>query len=362
MKLNKVTILGFKNIAQTELTLTSRINAFVGRNGAGKTNLLDAVHYLAMGKSLMSSDAQSLGHDADFFLIDGTLQSDTGKIENIVCGYKQGGKSLRRDGKEYEKLSDHIGLVPLVVVSPWDTVLVSDSAEERRRYLNNFLSQTNHNYLSQVIKYNHIMAERNRLLKHLDPSIEEILDVLDMQLVASADVIYPARAAIVEALTPLVAEYYAVLSGDAEKVSISYKSELNERPFAQILRENRRKDLINTHTTSGIHRDDIVMQIGGYPIRRYGSQGQQKSLVVALKLAQYKLLGERSGEKPILLLDDLFDKLDVTRIERLLNLLCGGEFGQVFITDCNKVRLEAILEGIPESYTLFNVTDGGVAQ
>ena len=361
MFLKKLSVINFKNISEANLVFTSRVNCFVGDNGAGKTNLVDAIYYLSMCKSsLTMTDGQSVRHGADSFLLEGEYLSDGERIERIVCGFRRsGGKSVRRNGKEYEKLADHIGLIPVVIVSPADSFLVSDAADERRRYLNAFLSQLDREYLTAIVKYNHVLGERNRLLKQLDwAGGEELLDVLDEQLVRWGEVVCRKRRELVERLAPQVAEYYRILSDDREQIELVYHSELNERPFAELLASAREKDRINQFSTAGVHRDDLRMRIGGYPLKKYGSQGQQKSFLVALKLAQYRLAATVAGEKPILLLDDLFDKLDMARVEQLIRLVSGPEFGQIFITDCNKVRLESILERSGESYTLWRV-DGG---
>ena len=360
MYLKKISLLNFKNIAQEELSLCSGVNCLVGDNGAGKTNVIDAVYYLSMCKSsLQMTDSQSVRHGADFFLAEGHYLSDAGKSECVVCSYsRKGGKILKRNGKEYERLSDHVGLLPAVIVSPADSVLISDAADERRRYLNAFISQLERSYLTALMRYNAVLAERNRLLK-MQPD-ETMLAIYDMQLVEHGKTIHACRQRFVERLQPLVAEYYRILSEDREQVTLNYKSELNDRPFDELLLAARQKDLINEFTTSGVHRDDLVLRIGDYPLRKYGSQGQQKSFLIALKLAQYAIVAEEKGEKPILLLDDLFDKLDASRVEQLIRLVTGKTFGQIMITDCNPTRLRSILDKAGGNYTLFRVEGGQI--
>ena len=328
MFLKKISLLNFKNIEQAELALCRGVNCLVGDNGAGKTNVIDAVYYLSMCKSsLPMTDGQSIRHGADFFLAEGQYLTDGGKSENIVCSFsRKGGKVLKRNGKEYERLSDHVGLVPAVIVSPADSALISDAADERRRYLNAFISQLDRSYLAAVMRYNAVLAERNRLLKNMPD--ETMLQIYDMQLVEQGERIHARRREFAERLQPVAAEYYRILSGDREQVGLHYKSELNDRPFGEILLAARQKDLVNEFTTSGIHRDDLVLRIGGYPLRKYGSQGQQKSFLIALKLAQYTIVAQEKGEKPILLLDDLFDKLDAGRVEQLIRLVSEDSFGQ----------------------------------
>ncbi|MDL2320399.1 DNA replication and repair protein RecF [Alistipes sp. OttesenSCG-928-B03] len=367
MFLRKLSVIGFKNLEQAEVAFTSRLNCFVGSNGAGKTNVVDAVHYLSMCKSaLVMTDAQSVRHGDEFFVLDGEYATDGGKKECVVCSFKKGGgKTLKRNGKEYDKLSNHMGLIPVVIVSPADTALVNDAAEERRRWLNSFISQLDKTYLNALIRYNQILGERNRLLKSFGSGFAaggEIMDILDMQLAEVGAVVHAKRAEIVARLIPFVAEYYRILSGDGEQVELTYKSELTDMGFAELLAAAREKDRINQFTTSGVHRDDVKMRIGGYALRKYGSQGQQKSFLVALKLAQYAIVAEHAGEKPILLLDDLFDKLDMQRVERLIGLVSQEGFGQIFITDCNKVRLENVLDASGQDYSLFAVEGGRITQ
>jgi DNA replication and repair protein RecF len=355
MFLRKLSVLNFKNIAQGDFEFTSRINCFVGGNGAGKTNILDAIHYLSMCKSALAvTDAQSVRHGEEFFVLDGDYAAGDGR-EGVVCTFRRGeGKVLKRNGKAYEKLSDHVGAVPVVVSSPADAVLVNDAAEERRRWLNALISQLDKAYLAALIRYNNILAERNRLLK--GEGLGDVLDILDMQLAEAGGVVWRRRGEVVRQLVPLVAEYYAVLSGDSERVELEYRSELDGAPFDEVLAAARERDRAMRFTTSGIHRDDLLMRIGGYPLRKYGSQGQQKSFLVALKLAQCSVAASAAGRKPLLLLDDLFDKLDMERVGRLIGLVAGDTFGQIFITDCNKVRLEQVLAG--QDYKLWNVEEG----
>ena len=362
MYLKKISLLNFKNIAQEELALCPGINCLVGDNGAGKTNVIDAVYYLSMCKSsLAMTDGQSVRHGADFFLAEGQYLTDAGKTESVVCSFsRKGGKVLKRNGKEYERLSDHVGLIPAVIVSPADSALISDAADERRRYLNGFISQLDRTYLAAVMRYNGVLAERNRLLKNMPD--ETMLRIYDLQLVEQGNRIHALRREFTQRLQPVVADYYRTLSGDREQVELHYKSELNDRPFDELLLAARQKDLANEFTTAGIHRDDLVLKIGGYPLRKYGSQGQQKSFLIALKLAQYTIVAREKGEKPILLLDDLFDKLDAGRVEQLIRLVSEDSFGQILITDCNPTRLRTILDKAGGEYALFTVGNGAVTQ
>ena len=331
MRLKKLLLINFKNLPQADIALSDGINCFVGDNGAGKTNILDAVYYLSMSKSAFTmTDGQSVHHGEEFFVTEGSYMSDTGGMEMVNCSFsRKGGKVLKRNGKEYERIADHVGGFPVVISSPRDTELITDAAEERRRFLKT-------------------------------SSDEAMLQIYDMQLAEHGTRVYERRREIVERMQPMVAEYYRTLSDDREQVEMLYRSELSELSMEDVLLRSRERDIINQFTTAGVHRDDVIFRIGGYPLRKYGSQGQQKSFLIALKLAQYRLLAEATGEKPILLLDDLFDKLDMGRVEKLLTLVGGEDFGQILITDCNKVRLESTLERAGKEYALFMVEGGDV--
>lgn len=363
MLLRKLSLVNFKNIRSASAEFSAGINCLVGGNGAGKTNILDAIYYLSMCKSALAmTDRQNLCHGEPFFVIEGAYDSDAGRHFDIVCSYaQQGGKKVKNGSKEYDRIADHVGLIPVVIVSPADAFLVSDAAEERRRYLNAFISQLDRDYLQTVMRYNAVLGERNRLLKELSgPTQEEILSVLDQQLIAHGEKIHARRAAFIDRLRPLTAAYYRTLSDDREQVELLYRSDLNDKPFEEVLKASFERDRINQFTTAGVHRDDLSMRIGGRALRKYGSQGQQKSFLIALKLAQYVVVADTAAEKPILLLDDLFDKLDTERVERLIGLVGGDDFGQIFISDCNPHRLQSILEKNGSRYALFRVEAGHV--
>ena len=359
MYLEKLSVLNFKNIEQCELPLSPKLNCFVGDNGTGKTNLLDALYFLSMSKSALNlSDGQCVRHDADFFMLDGDYVMQPDRREAVVCSFKRGsGKTLKRNGKEYERISEHIGLLPVVLVSPSDTALINESGDERRRFMNLFLSQIDRGYLSAMQKYNQLLAERNRILKN-SAGFEGIIEVIDMQLCECAEGVHGKRADFVERLAPVAARYYRDISGDTEQVEVTYRSELSARPMPELLKAAAERDRILGHTTCGVHRDDLAMTISGYPIRKYGSQGQQKSMLIALKLAQFDIIREQCGVKPIMLLDDVFDKLDLRRVEHLISLVAGEDFGQILITDSNKIRMEGILEKLTADYRLFDVAGG----
>lgn len=360
MILERISIINFKNIGDEQIALSPDINCFVGNNGAGKTNILDAVHYLALARSMHTlSDNQVVSHNEESFIIDGKFNSDNDRIEQVVCSYtRRGGKMLKRNGKEYDKLSDHVGHFPIVVVSPADSALICDSAEERRRYINRLISQIDRQYLAALIRYNTTLQERNKLLK-TSPS-EEMLLIYDQMLDMAATAIYNRRKEIIAQMRPIVEEYYSLLCGGRESINLDYRSELDTAPLSELLLASRQRDFVNAFTSVGVHRDDILFNIGDYPLRKYGSQGQQKTFLVALKLAEYRLLANSSGERPILLLDDLFDKLDMGRVAELLRLVGGDGFGQIMITDCNKHRLQRTLGEAGAEYRLFHVTEGKV--
>lgn len=360
MQVRKLSLINFKNIAQADITLGEGINCFVGDNGAGKTNFVDALHYLSLGKSAVGmTDGQSVRHGETFFVVEGDYLTDEGKHEQIACTFAKGsGKSLKRNGKAYERIADHVGFAPAVIVAPADTLLISDAAEERRRYINSFLSQIDPTYLKSLMRYNAVLAERNKFLK--TSSNETMLQIYDAQLIVHGDAIHAKRSEIIERLQPIVSKYYRDLSLDRETVELRYRSELNDSSFAKVLERARQKDIINEFTTSGIHRDDIVFSIGGMPLRKFGSQGQQKSFLISLKLAQYGIIAKERGERPILLLDDVCDKLDEQRVEQLIRSVSGEEFGQIIITDCNEQRLRSLLDRAGCTYSIFNVKEGGI--
>jgi len=365
MRLERLSLLNFKNIVEAELLPSATINCIVGSNGAGKTNVVDAIHFLSMSKSsLMMTDRQCVLHDAPFFMLKGDYTTDGDRGVTVSCSFdKDRGKMLKFCDKEYERVADHIGVVPVVMVSPADGVLVTDAAEERRRWLNAFISQSDRNYLDITMRYNRHLAQRNTLLKQPGvASMPELLDVIDEAMAELGEKIASARRDMLKRLAPMVEEYYAAICSSRESVELSYRSELNESPMVEVLRRNREKDFVMGHTTAGVHRDDVVMTIGGYPLRKYGSQGQQKSFLLALKLAQYTLLHQVAGESPILLLDDLFDKLDEERLGRLVELTAQEGFGQVFITDCNRERIVSVLRRSGLEFKLFAVSGGVVKE
>jgi DNA replication and repair protein RecF len=361
MQLKHLSVVNFKNIRQLELEPAAKLTCLVGSNGEGKTNLLDAIYLLSMCKSSVGlTDRQCICHGEEFFLLKGTY-SVQGSEEVISCSATRAdGKMMKRNGKTYEKFSDHIGLLPLVMISPADSALISDSGEERRRYLNSILSQQDKGYLHAITRYNALLQQRNKALKI--NSGYDLIEVLDMQMAECAAQVYSSRLQLVEQIQEPFQRYYSLISQGKEQVSIGYDSDLEEGDFLQLLKQDYSKDRILQYTSCGIHRDDLKMKIGEYPIKKIGSQGQQKTLLLALKLAQVDLLQQRMGVAPILLLDDIFDKLDLQRVQNLIHLVSVGNFGQIFLTDSNKVRIDTLLHEVAYEHKLFEVKNGDFTQ
>jgi DNA replication and repair protein RecF len=357
--LEKIIDQDFRNIAFQELSFSPNVNCISGGNGEGKTNLLDAVYYLSMTKSAFSpSDRFNFRYGCDAFSLAGTYAMPSGLSSVITMSVSSSGeKKVRRDDKPYARVSEHIGLLPVVMVSPSDSALVSESGEERRRFMNAVLSQMDREYLSDVQQFNRLLAQRNLLLKKGTPE-EDYLEVLDLQMSGYAQRIHSARKAFAAQLTPAVSRFYGILSSGREDVCVAYRSDMDQAPLEELLRGCRERDFAMRFTTAGPQRDDLVFLMDGHPIRRAGSQGQQKSFLVSLKFAQYEIMKEKYGFAPILLLDDVFDKLDLGRISNLLSMVAGSDFGQIFITDSNKVRMAGILDTFTSDRAYFECTGG----
>ena len=379
MILQNLTILNYKNIREANLTFSPKVNCLVGLNGQGKTNILDAIYLLSFTKSAFSViDSQNITHGEDF----GMVQGEYGE-ETITCGIKRGvKKTFKRGQKAYTRLLDHIGLIPLVMVSPEDSELIAEGSDERRRFMDSVISQYNRQYLEDLTTYNALLKNRNALLKQLADQQGEamvgqeslsplggeggarggreasLLEVYELQMTPLAERIYRERETFIKAFTPIFNDLYREISGDAEQVSLRYISQLQDRDLAEAFVRTRQRDLILGWTSQGIHKDDIEMllQAGSesYPIKRTGSQGQQKTYLLAMKLAQAIYLGH-----PILLLDDIFDKLDNERVERIIRLVNSDRFGQIFITDTDRQHLTDILGDLPDA-RIFTVSAGEV--
>jgi DNA replication and repair protein RecF len=357
--LEKIVISDFRNIGLQELEFSPNVNCISGNNGEGKTNLLDAIYYLSMTKSAFaSSDRFNFRHGTEEFSLSGTYRMENGLSSRFsIKAALKGDKKLRRDDKAYDKVSDHIGILPVVMVSPSDISLVSESGEERRRFVNSVLSQMDREYMASLQQYNRLLQQRNRMLKDFNMD-RTLLEVIDMRMASVAEPVYQARKRFVEDLLPVVREYYRLLSGDSETVGIEYESELSKASLDMLLEASYERDCAMKYTTSGIQRDDFIFTMNGHPIRRYGSQGQQKSFLVALKFAQYEVMKRNYGFAPVLLLDDVFDKLDMNRISNLLQMVASNEFGQIFITDSNKVRMSGIVDRITSDRAYFDTAGG----
>ena len=357
--LEKMMVSGFRNIEFQELEFSPNVNCISGNNGEGKTNLLDAVWYLSMTKSAFSSsDRFNFRYGSDEFSLSGTYRMENGLESRFAVRVTSGGeKRLLRDDKPYGRISEHIGVLPIVMVSPADTSLVSESGEERRKFVNSVLSQMDREYLSAVQQYNRLLLQRNRILKGVSPD-RELLSVFDLRMAPYADYIFTARKRFAADISPIVSHYYKEVSGGREEVSITYNSDLDNGGLDEVLARSREKDMALRYTSAGVHRDDLVFTMDGYPIRRCGSQGQQKSFLVSLKFAQYDIMKKSYGFAPTLLLDDVFDKLDMKRIANLLSMVAGNEFGQIFITDSNKVRMASLVDSLTDDRAYFECSAG----
>ena len=357
--LEKIVISDFRNIQLQELEFSPNVNCISGNNGEGKTNLLDAIHYLSMTKSAFAtSDRFCFRHGTEEFSIAGTYRMENSLTSRFALRMTtKGEKKVRRDDKPYGKVSEHIGVLPIVMVSPSDISMVSESGEERRRFVNAVLSQMDREYMSALQQYNRLLMQRNRILKEQSHD-RSLLEVIDMRMSALAEPVYKARKEFVDRLRPIVQEYYKSLSGGSEEIDIEYDTELSKAGLDQILAASYEKDRILKYTTAGVQRDDFIFTMNGHPIRRCGSQGQQKSFLVSLKFAQYEIMKQNYGFAPILLLDDVFDKLDMGRISNLLQMVASNDFGQIFITDSNKVRLSGIVDGLTQDRAYFETVGG----
>ncbi len=356
--LEKIIVSGYKNIAFQELSLSRGVNCITGGNGEGKTNLLDAVYYLSMTKSAFSqSDRYNSIGGCGEFSISGLYLFENGTENRYSVSLKDGDKSVRVNGKPYPKISGHIGVLPIVMVSPYDTVLVNGAGEERRRFLNMLLSQLDKEYLRALQGYNRLLVQRNSLLRS-GAADKSLLSVIDSRLSAPAGYIHAARKDFSTRVLPLVREHYRAISGSDPEMDVAYRSDLEDACMEECLAACFDRDMSAGHTTKGIHRDDLDFLIGGLPLRKCGSQGQQKSFTVALKFAQYSIMRDVYGFPPLMLLDDLFDKLDPGRVESLLRIVLGNGFGQIFITDCNKTRMQSMVDRLAEEKAYFEVKSG----
>lgn len=364
MYLRSLSIVNFKNIRESTVDFSPRLNCLIGDNGAGKTNVLDSLYYLSFCKSFFNPvDLLNICHGESFFMLNGKYfrrEAD----ETVACGFQSGQKKqFKRNGKVYKKLADHIGLFPLVMVSPSDANLILGGSDERRKFMDGVISQYDPGYLEYLLRYNRVLLQRNNLLKQpvTDPALlSEMLAVYDMQLVEFGERIHQMRREFIEKLIPVFQYFYSFISQGNETVGLSHQSDLYGNDFGQLLADALPRDRVAQFTTVGIHKDDLQLSLDSYPIKKLGSQGQQKTYLVALKLAQYEFIRQLSGMKPILLLDDIFDKLDRNRVEQIVKVVSGDAFGQIFITDTNREHLDSILHSVTPDYRLFKVINGKI--
>lgn len=358
MILQQLSIINFKNIAQADLSFSDNINCFLGNNGMGKSNLLDAIYYLSFCKSFTHVvDSQNIRHGEEFFMLQGVYERNE-MPEVLSCGIRRRQKkSFKRNKKEYSRLSDHIGFAPLVMVSPDDITLIQGGSEERRRFIDMVISQWDKPYLDTLIRYNKALEQRNTLLRQEvgDPMLYEIWEE---QMAHAATIIYDTRYRFLNEFIPVFNRFYNLISNGNEQVGLSYRSHMCDGNLLQQLADTRSRDLILGYTTKGIHRDDMEMTLDEYPMKRIGSQGQCKTYLIALKLAQYDFLAHNGNTTPILLLDDLFDKLDSERVERIMQLVSSDIFGQIFITDTNREYLDRIVRRTTAQHSLYSVSNG----
>ena len=359
MHLQKISLVNFKNIESQSFDFQEKINCFVGNNGVGKTNILDAIYYLSFTKSYFNPIAgQNIRHGEDFFMVEGSyLLND--REEKIVCSLKKGQKKvLKRNDKAYDKFSDHIGQLPLVIISPADRDLIVEGSDTRRKFIDGVISQQDKTYLQQLIQYNKVVSQRNALLKYFaaNRTFDPLnLKIYDEQMIVLGNAIHQKRARFLESFVPIFNEKYRIISEAKEQVNLVYKSQLQDVSFEDLLKQSLEKDRVIQYSSAGIHKDDLSFEIGEYPIKKFGSQGQQKSYLIALKLAQFQFIKEQSNVTPILLLDDIFDKLDEHRVSHIIALVNNDEFGQIFITDTHALRTEEVIKQSNKPYQIFKL-------
>ena len=359
MFLKELHLINYKNISQQDFIFDSKINCFVGKNGIGKTNILDAIYQLAYTKSYFNPQAvQNIKHDEDFFVIDAAFNKES-KEEKITCSLKRGQKKvIKRNNKPYEKLSEHIGLIPLVMISPADSDLISEGSETRRKFIDGVIATSDNLFLNELLQYQKLIAQRNALLKYF--AVNHVFDqdnlaIYDEQIIPLGNQIFEKRKNFLAQFVPIFKKYYTEISNGAEDVNLVYQSQLLEKSFDNLLKENLNKDRALQYTSSGIHKDDLNFEITDYPVKKFGSQGQQKSFLIALKLAQFEFLKQKSGAAPILLFDDIFDKLDASRVEKIVTMVNNDVFGQIFISDTHEERTETIVKQTHQSYKIFRL-------
>ncbi|MFC2101797.1 DNA replication/repair protein RecF [Bacteroidota bacterium] len=360
MYLHKINLYNFKNYPEAEFVFSKKINCFVGNNGVGKTNLLDAIHYLSFCKSYFNpSDAQNIRHEADFFAIHGNYYRQNDTIEQLQCIQKRHHrKKFLYNKKEYERLADHIGQFPLVMISPSDRDLINDGSELRRRYIDSVISQFDKLYLDDLINYNKALNQRNALLKSFAERRYfdlESLEIWNEKMISLGTTIFNRRKSFLGEFIPLFQHYFSFISGGKEQVDMIYQSQLHAGSIEELIKQAVDRDRSAQYSTVGIHKDDLEFQLDGFPLKRFGSQGQQKSYVIAVKLAQFEYTRKVNGFKPILLLDDIFDKLDDHRVQQVIRLVNENSFGQVFITDTQEENIRKIFDPLEIEHEVFRI-------
>lgn len=363
MYLRRIIVKDFRNILSADIAFSSKINCICGDNGEGKTNLLDAVYYLSMTKSFLSSnDRYTYNHNAGEAVLHGSYMDGDSAMDIAVAVRKDGSKTVKRNGKAYKRISEHIGVIPAVMTAPSDISLIHDSGEERRRFMNMMISQMDQEYLRSLISYNRLLKQRNSLLKQ-DGNMDILIDTVSERMYGFSEYIRNARARAAEMLDSGAAACYNMISGGKESVRISYRSDISgELGTREVFAASMQKDRVMGYTTAGVHRDDLELTMDGYPIRKCSSQGQQKSFLIALKMAQYAVMCNTRQVRPILLFDDLFDKLDAGRVAALIRTVVEGDFGQIFITDTDEGRLRGIVGEITDQGRFYNVRGGVVTE
>lgn len=362
MYLHRISCINYRNIEQCELTFSPKFNCFVGANGMGKTNLLDAIYYLSFTKSHLGGvDSQHIRHEAEFFMIRGEYERNGGQEAITASVKRRTKKHFSRNKKEYQRMADHVGFLPAVLISPADQDLIAEGSDERRRFMDVVISQYDHQYLYSLMRYNQALQNRNALLKHDERPDPTMLDVIEQQMAAEADYIYGCRSKFIYDFTPIFASFYREIAGPDEQVSLRYVSHSERGSLAPLLAECRERDFAIGYTTRGAHKDDLEMLLDSYPIKRNGSQGQNKTYLVALKLAQYIYLKSIVGISPILLLDDIFDRLDASRVSRIVSIVASDRFGQIFITDTDRNNIDSIIAQVDSPAGIFTLQRGRVS-
>jgi len=359
MFLKKLTLVNYKNFESKSFDFDATINCLVGQNGVGKTNVLDAIYHLAFAKSYFNPvSTQNIKHGTDFFMIDGVFEKET-REEKIVCSFKRGAKKvIKRNGKMYEKFSDHIGFLPLVIISPADRDLIIEGSDTRRKFMDGVISQSDKDYLQNLIKYNRILTQRNSLLKYFVANQtfdKDTLAIYNEQMHALGTIIFEKRSAFIDAFTPIFKEEYKNIADKNENIDLQYQSQLQNGSLLELFDSALNKDRVLQYTSVGVHKDDLEFSIDNHSIKKFGSQGQQKSFLIALKLAQFHFIKKQAKTKPILLLDDIFDKLDESRVSRIVGLVENDSFGQIFISDTHPERTENVLKNIQQTYKIFTL-------